>query len=309
MSLFKKPSDPVGITFMLRGEAGSGKTRFALGAKRITGKPVAYIGNDRGAKFYQNDADVGGFQAIETSDLVVIDQALAELEKDGGRSFGALVLDTVTDLWNATQGKYEKPGKDGGRGVPMRAWRPLREEHETRLRRAQAMPMHVFLICEEKVIYERHGDDVREVGSREDADKKDSYVSDVRLRFYLDGKRFLAEVLKDRTGTFPMGHVLENPRVEMWAGALGSLPLDSEWMKKADDLVARVAKIANLNEYRSWRKKHEPDLEVLKKRGPSPAYERVKDALVAKHAALTAAEPSDGEPPADVQTSQMTGAL
>jgi hypothetical protein len=294
MSVFTRPNDPEGITFMLRGEAGSGKTRFALGARRLAGKTVAYVGNDRGARFYRDDAEVGGFVHVEGADVALTDRAIDEVEKDAGRTFGALVIDTVTELWNATQGKYEKQGKDGVSQVPMRAWRPLRAEHEARLRRIQALPLTVFLICEEKPIYEKDGDERHEVGTREDADKKDSYVSDVRLRFFVERKTFKCEVLKDRTGTFAMGTIVENPRIEMWARAITN---DDEI---AGPLVARVEAIANLYEAKSWGEKHRAELASMKKTRRA-AYEAVLAAMTAKKAALTATEePSDPPPPGEV---------
>lgn len=293
MSVFQRPNDPTGITFMVRGEAGSGKTRFALGARRLAGKTVAYVGNDRGARFYRDDPEVGGFLHVEGADVALTDRAIEEVEKDAGWTFGALVLDTVTELWNATQGKYERPDKHGVLGVPLRAWRPLRAEHEARLRRIQALPMLVFLICEEKIIYEKDGDELKEVGSREDADKKDSYVSDVRLRFFTKAKKFYCEVLKDRTGTFEMGHIVENPRIEMWAKAITA---DDEI---ARPLVERVERIANLHEAKAWGEKHRGELAALKKARPA-AYERVVAAMNAKKAALVEAgeEPSPSASPA-----------
>ncbi len=223
MSLFKKPDAPAGITFMIRGEPGSGKTRFALGAKRVTKLPCAYIGTDRGAMFYQNDPALGGFLQVETREAKEISAAIAELREDWGRSFGAVIVDTVTDMWSAEQRDFEKVAKDGKVQIPMRAWRPLRGGHEQKLRDLQALPMHTFLICEEKPIFEKRqqGEEVEiiEVGSREDSDKKDSYVCDVRLRLFIQDGGFYAEVLKDRTGTFPMGEIVENPAVEMWIKA------------------------------------------------------------------------------------------
>lgn len=282
MSMFKKPEAPAGITFMLRGEPGSGKTRFSLGAKRITGKPVAYIGTDRGALFYQNDPEVGGFLQVETRDAKQIDAAIAELREDWGKSFGAVVVDTITDLWNAEQKLFEIVAKDGKRQIPIRAWRSLRDGHEQKLRDLQALPLHTFLICEEKPIYEKRGTgdeaSLVEVGSREDADKKDSYVCDVRLRLYVEGGAFCAEVLKDRTGTFAMGEIIENPRVEMWIkGAVKAPPKpapetkpepapvanDEAAAKAAADLIERIEKIANKHEMTAWTKKHAAEINAL----------------------------------------------
>src|SRR2546428_6233345 len=100
----------------------------------------------------------------------------------------------------------------------MRAWRAVRDEHERRLRILQSLPLHVVLISEERPIYERVGEELREVGTREDTDKKDGYLADVRLRFFAKDGRPYAEVLKDRTGRFAMGAVVEDPSAELWLG-------------------------------------------------------------------------------------------
>ena len=76
MSLFRKPEESGNICTMLRGEAGSGKTRFALASSKTVGKKVAYIGNDRGAKFYRAEFD---FEQVETSDIKTVREAVAEL--------------------------------------------------------------------------------------------------------------------------------------------------------------------------------------------------------------------------------------
>lgn len=311
MSLFKKPGDPAGITFMIRGEPGSGKTWFGLGLKRVTGLPVAYIGLDRGAKFYKDHPEVGGFLAVESRDADTIESAIKELVEDDGRSYGAVVLDTVTDLWNAEQKKYEKKGKDGNVFIPMRAWRPLREGHEQKLRDIQALPIHVVLICEEKAIYEKRGSgeqvELVEVGSKEDADKKDAYICDVRLRFYIiDGVRY-AEVLKDRTGTYAAGDVVKEPRPEMWVKgkaaraakpAQMAAPVDGEVAKDkpaeprnvadpadpktiANGMVERIARIANKFEAKNWSKKHREEIAALKELD-AEQHERVIAAMQEK---------------------------
>lgn len=285
MSLFKKPDDPAGITFMVRGDAGTGKTRFALGVKRVTNLPCAYIGTDRGAQFYKDDPEVGGFLQVETRDPKVIESAIKELREDWGKTFGAVVVDTITDLWTAEQKTFEKVKRKGDseiKFIPIGSWRPMREAHEQKLRDLQELPVHTFLICEEKPVYERSGSgedaELKEVGSREDSDKKDSYVSDVRLRFYTERGRFYAEVLKDRTGTFPMGEVVEDPRVEMWIKGRARQTVKPAAPAKAaepsaDDLAAFDAMASQFIDYvraikakthwANWRKKHADDLARL----------------------------------------------
>lgn len=302
-SLFQQPDEVVGITFMLRGEPGSGKTRFALGSKRAVGKPVAYVGSDRGAKFYKNDPDVGGFLQVETRDVKIMRAAIAELTGGAHINFGAVVIDTVTDLWEAEQSEYVGPKGN----IPLRSWKPLRDGHERILRSLQALPLHVFLICEERPVFERVGEgdnvDLKEVGSKEDSDKKDSYVSDVRLRFFIRDKKFFCEVLKDRTGTFPMGKVIADPRPEMWISGPAKQasvpakegpslePVLTESL--AAKMVERISAIKNAFESNAWRKKHSAEVNAL----PKALKETVVAAWKARHAELNATSPDSEDMP------------
>jgi len=308
MSLFKKPGEPAGITFMLRGEPGSGKTWFGLSLKRATGKPVAYIGTDRGAKFYGKHPEVGGFLAVEARDAALIVSAVDELHEGAAEKFGGVVLDTVTDTFTAEQQKYL--GSNGI--VPLQKWKPLRDGHERLLRKIQALPLHVMLICEEKPIYERVDGDLKEIGTKEDADKRDAYACDVRLRFFLKDKRFFCEVLKDRTQTFPMGKIVENPKPEMWIkGAVevpkgkpelavvpasngngGTAAEDVEPALLASNMIEHVKKITNAPHMANWKKKHRDEVKAL----PLKLRNAVASAWQERYDELTATAPV-GEPP------------
>ena len=143
------------------------------------------------------------------------DKALGSLEKNPARC-GGVVVDTLTDLWHAEQRDFEIVAKTGAKVITPHGWRSLSEAHEARIRRLQKLPCHIVLIAEEKPVSEYVNDELREIGTREDTDKKDGYLADVRLRLFAAGGKFFAEVLKDRTGRFGAGYVLENPSLELW---------------------------------------------------------------------------------------------
>lgn len=219
-SPFRTPARSEGLLFLVRGEPGAGRTRFALGLARGATKPIAILGNDRGARSYARQAGATDTVYVPLEDTAMLDRALAELEDHTG-NYGGVIIDSITDWWKAEQKKHETE-HDGHRTIAMRAWRTIREEHEDRLRILLSLGLHVILLAEERPIFERHGDALVEVGSREDTDRKDAYLADVRLRLFTRGGRTFAEVLKDRTGRYAMGAVVEDPCADLWIDATPS---------------------------------------------------------------------------------------
>jgi len=217
MSLFRTPEKPGSVTFMLRGGPDVDLLRFALGLapRGRKAKPLAVIGTDRSPNFYAGDKTIGSFVLVEAKTLAEIEASIAEVRRRK-RSFSGVVINSVTDWWNAQLEAHEVVTKDGGRVVPPRAWRVLREEREQQIRALQSLPFPVVLICEERPVFERTEAELREVGTREDTDKKEAYLSDVRLRLFSRAGTECAEVLKDRTGRFPMGAIVEKPAISMW---------------------------------------------------------------------------------------------
>ena len=294
MSLFRQPEEAKNITIMVRGGPGVGKTVFALGVKRcIEGKKVAYISNDRGANFYSVDPEIGGFLQVETNDITLVRQAVDELKADAGKNFGAVIVDTVTGVWDSEQSKFEKLGRDGVKRITQAAWRPMRSAHEQLLRDLQALPLHTILICEEKPNYVRKGEDLLEEGTKEDADRKDSYVCDVRLRLFIEGKTYCAEVFKDRTRLYGYGDIVENPKVELWikgtaqpgeaARPIDPAEAEAVAMLKGQELVTRIRAIKTIYELENWKKKHGEEIKALE------PFAQVYDAVLAAGAEKRAA--------------------
>jgi len=216
MSLFSNNSPLAGLSFSVFGGPGSGKTTFALKAKLATGKRVAYIGSDNGAKTYLHHPEFGGFAFLETRDPEKTQAAVDEILSGAWKNFGAVVGDTVTDWWEAVQQRAMRPCKDGSLVVPKNAWTKIKQEHDAKLRDLTALPIYSFFLYEEKEIMEERGDQLVRVGVREESNKKDGHVPDVRLRFGVKAGKYLAEVYKDRLGLFAQGSLIENPTPEPW---------------------------------------------------------------------------------------------
>jgi hypothetical protein len=111
----------------------------------------------------------------------------------------------------------------------------------------------------------------------------------------VEGTKFKAEVRKDRTGTFALGAVIENPRIEMWAKAIPAMPTPEQ---VAAELVTSIGAIATAEDAAEWKKAHGAEMDRLRRVSPV-AHAQVLAAAAAKKKALTE-EPSDAPPPEEV---------
>lgn len=213
MSLSRRLPDPNGITFLVRGWRGSGRTAFALALARLTPKRILVIGEDRGIAALMNPPPSSPIDYRPIRDVSSIDAALAELE-DHRDEFGGVVVDTVTDWWTAEKRKHHVFDD----AITIRDWRVIKDEHECRLRILQSLGLPVVLLADERPFWDLRGaiESLSIVGSREDTEKNDANLADVRLRFFRRGGRRCVEVLKDRTGRFAMGAVVKDPTLEAW---------------------------------------------------------------------------------------------
>ncbi len=210
-SLEPRLPDPNGITFLVRALRGFGRTAFALGLARLTPKRILVIGRDRGIASITN-LPVRRIEYRPIHDVSSIDAALAELE-DHRVDFGGVVVDTLTDWWTAEKRKRHVFDD----AIGPRGWKVIKDEHECRLRILQSLGLPVVLLADQRPIWEWAADrGATVVGDREDTEKTDACLADVRLRFFRKAGRRCIEVLKDRTGRFAMGAVVKDPALEAW---------------------------------------------------------------------------------------------
>lgn len=278
----RDPSKLRAITFMLHGDAGTGKTFFALASKKWTGKPVAYIGNDDSSDAFLDHPEIGGYHPLETSSLETLEEGIQYMEAGGWNEYGAIVLDTTTEVYRLIQKQYEtskrwdkfkKQWVACDAFIPKNAWRTIKDTHLGFLRRLRRLPIHTFLIAEEKIVFKTvlgsdGKEELAEAGTREDSDKKDRYICDVRLRFFKNeqGKR-CAEIFKDRyahiTGFSdePPNNVLVAPHAGLWIKGAAMAPAaesneDNRTMLEliASNLIAAVRKKKGKDEVDKWAK-------------------------------------------------------
>lgn len=218
-SLFSEPEKRATYSFLLQGDAGTGKTLFAMGITRSV-QPVAIVNPNGGALVYKNKKGVGDFRHITSYDHEEIQKALKAL-RHPSHPFKAVIVDMLTDVWNLEQ--LEKINAKGEIPVHQREGLNLRHKEWIKPLHLQAEKGQCwwFFITEEKAIVEKQSDgSFKEVDYKTEGMKKDPHVCDIHLRFFkdvVDGKRiFCAEVIKDRSFHFRPGEVIANPRVEMF---------------------------------------------------------------------------------------------
>src|ERR1051325_2454543 len=111
----KAKGEQAAIKMGVYGRPGSGKTfsslLFAEGRARVSGKRVAYVDTERGTDFYAQAVptrkvhpDAFDFDAIYTRSLTDVRRDVMKLDFD---TYGVIVLDSVTHLWEAAIAAYE----------------------------------------------------------------------------------------------------------------------------------------------------------------------------------------------------------
>jgi hypothetical protein len=251
MISFQKPQSlKAELKMALYGPAGSGKTFTALllaeGLARHTGKRIAYCDTEYGTAFYGQEVPQRAVhpQAFDFEVLYSksITDALAAVKSLDANTYGVLVIDSISHLWDAAMTAYTGKKTKAGT-IPLHAWGAIKRPYKDLMHCLLASPIHV-LICG------RQGNDFAEdvdtgemknLGYKMRAEGETAYEPDVLLRLETNkpGKKGTAVptaiVEKDRTGILS-GKTIAWPGFENVAkpllGLLGktqaALPTDEE---------------------------------------------------------------------------------
>lgn len=305
---------PAAVTRHLKiavtGKSGTGKTVFGLDAKNHGLGRVAIISNEAGDVHYIVHPKWGDFDRLPTQSIGELEQAISYLEQNP-TEYGTLVLDTVTGVYEALVGAK---AKDDG-SVNVKAWGLIKRKWRSLMARINNLPVNVIAVVHENDIVEQDNEGKSKVvGHKLDAEKTFERNPDVLIRLGLvDGKR-VCKVLKDRTGTFQAGDVVQDPNLGMWAKAVKtgatearvSLPEEVDRENEAaidasgdgyrpsstttnpaaapEQIAARlIADCAHgwrdWDEKRAWSEAHRPEKDTL----PPDLQEQVRLAFVAAH--------------------------
>lgn len=207
------------------GAPGSGKTLTSLliaeAVAKVVGKRVAFVDTERGTDFYCKDVpervvhpQAFDFDALYTKSLM---ETLKEVKQLSPETYGVVVIDSITHLWEAARLAYE--GKTTRAGtIPMSAWSAIKKPYKELMSFLLSSPMHV-IICG------RQGNEFKEdeesgemklVGVKMKAEGETQYEPHILLRFE-PVKRKRETIItvfaeKDRTG------ILSGKTFQLWPG-------------------------------------------------------------------------------------------
>lgn len=195
-----KPSKP---KIMISGEAGFGKTFFALSAI----KPY-FIDTEGGAvrPQYMKKLIAGGGAYLGkeqgSQDFKTVNEQIKELATTK-HSFKTLILDSFSKLYNTEMAIQEdRVGNDFGKDK-KEANRPTRQL----IRWIERLDMTVILICHYKEKWKRKGKDLTYQGSTFDGYDKMEYDLDLWIEAQKAGNQRTYVVKKSRIDALPEGQV------------------------------------------------------------------------------------------------------
>ena len=227
MGLFKKVEETkTALKVLAFGASGSGKTTFALSFPKIVA-----IDSEAGMEFYKGNKNLK--YILNTTSADELEEAMTEIEDELIDEIGTLVIDSETKIYENQQHSalnlVEKRARKKGQSVEdanisQREWGKIKmisKRMQSEKIKLSSMGINVVSIAQMKEIKEKKGDTFVVTGYAPDSGKGIEYDYDVVLRLFTEKDKsgseiYKAEVLKDRTGTFKRGQVIENPNYNMW---------------------------------------------------------------------------------------------
>jgi hypothetical protein len=247
MSLFKKPQETKsGVKVLAYGVTGSGKTKFGL-----TFPKIGAIDSEAGMEFYKNSPNLLFIHQTTSADEV--EEGLEEIEDELSDQIETFMLDSETkineNLQHSSLELVERRARKKGQDVQdanlsQREWGKIKlinKRIQATKIKLSSMGINVVSIAQEKDLKEKRGDDWVIIGHAPDTAKGFEYDYDIVLRMVTktdkDGTRYFAEVVKDRTGTYKKGDVIENASYDNWKHVVeGKKALKSEVIDYKKDI-------------------------------------------------------------------------
>lgn len=167
----------------LYGSAGTGKSLTALlWAEQLAkreGKRIAYIDTEHGVDFYAKaipertcHPQAFDFDRLVTRSISETIDALVELDT---KTYGVIVIDSITHLWEAAKNSYN--GKLLGNGqIPIQAWGSIKKPNRKLMTLFLDGNFHAILCGREGIIMEENDEgEIKVVGHRMKAEGETPY--------------------------------------------------------------------------------------------------------------------------------------
>ncbi len=253
----KAKAEQAALKMGFYGPPGSGKTFTSLlvaeGLAKLTGKRVAYIDTERGTDFYCQAVssravhpEAFDFDALYTRSIMDVLGGVRGLSAD---TYGVVVLDSVTHLWEAAMAAYGgKLTKIGT--IPMHAWGKIKKPYKDLMASLLSSPMHVIICGRQKTVYEEdeETEELQAVGVTMRAEGETPYEPHILIRMeQIKPKKtneiaqIIAYAEKDRTGVLA-GRSFVNPNFDtLCRPLLGLLGETQAQMTTSDEAAAKDA--------------------------------------------------------------------
>lgn len=224
------------LKLALYGKAGSGKTLTSLlvgeGCASAMKKRMLVIDTERGTDFYlraiqERAVHPGAFDFDRVVSRSIHEALEVAMEADMD-TYGVIVLDSITHLWEAAMNAYQGKRTSKG-GIPITAWGEIKRPYKRLMARLLDMPAHVIICGREGVIIEEDDDgQTQVVGTKMKAEGETPHEPHVLGRMrppHLDENEQLVIELyieKDRSGIL-QGKVYRNPTFKLFQPLLSHL--------------------------------------------------------------------------------------
>ncbi len=248
----KAKAEQAAIKAGFYGLAGSGKTFTALlcaeGLAAHSKKRIAYVDTERGTDFYCKPVperkvhpEAFDFDAIYTKSLTDV---LGEVRRLDLNTYGVLVLDSITHLWEAAIAAYSGSQTKIG-SIPMQAWGKIKKPYKELMTLLLNMPIHVIICGRQGNEWGENEDgELTKLGTKMKAEGETPHEPHILLHFEAVPDKSGARIPtcmteKDRTGILT-GKVIPYPSFNtLFKPILGLLGDTQASMQDADE-VAKV---------------------------------------------------------------------
>src|SRR5580704_4763674 len=262
MAGFEKPKPlKAALKMALYGAAGSGKTFTSLliaeGLAQHTGKRIAYCDSEQGTAFYSQAVPqrkvhpaAFDFDVLHTRSITEVLTAVRGLNLD---TYGVLVIDSITHLWDSCKNAYTGRMTRSG-SVPLPAWSVIKRPYKELMNWILSSSVHVLLCGRQGNDFAEDQDsgELKNLGYKMRAEGETAYEPDLLLRLEAhkaDRKKpavVMANVEKDRTGIlagqsipWPTFDNLAQPLLGLLGTTQATLPTDDEVGQQDAEALAR----------------------------------------------------------------------